>query len=110
MKHSTSQLSDDIRSVGLFALAFPFIVFWPFLSLAPIISLLGGSLSAARLVGNAAFLATGFWAVAGGLFVLRLLMPTAGRPIPAAVTGRRAGAYAVVWTLLYVAFWSTGSR
>jgi len=110
MNPQLTNLSDDLRSVGLFALALPFVALWPFLSLAPMVSLIGGSASVPWLLGNAALLATGFWGVAGLLVVLRLLQTRGAPMLPAAVTRFRAGAYAIVWTLLYVAFWSYGPR
>jgi hypothetical protein len=104
MTDATSPLKTDISRILAWALFLPVLGAWPFLSAMPLFSLWGGGLSLLDFSLNAVMLLFGFWPL------LALLIASAVLRAEGAGDLRRAGrerglwlgAYATVWTGLYL--------
>ena len=99
----TSQLKTEMPHLVASILVLPFLAAWPFLSALPVFSLVGRSDFDVSAVLNIVFLLTGFWAIAGGFWIMSWL--TAGRLGSAKGRNRMIviGGYAALWTVLYTA-------
>jgi hypothetical protein len=85
---------------------FPFLVVWPFLSAFPAISLIGVSTFDLTTSLNIVFLVTGFWTITGVILVflwlLRSEVRSQIRSLYGSNKGLLLGAYATLWTILYI--------
>ena len=97
-------LKRDVFRILAWSVCVPVLACWPFLSAMPGFTLMGSGLSILQVTVNVLLLITGFWPIAAAyvfyLFVRVAPAATARRP-----TGELAlllGAYAVVWTGMYL--------
>ena len=104
MSVQQSTFKTEVPRLLGWIVCFPFLVFWPFLSVLPVFTLLAGPTSALQGALNVLLLATGFWPVAIVLLGSKLLwsaMGGAGRR-PNGLTGLVLGGVATVWTIMYL--------
>lgn len=90
----------------------PILALWPFLSALPLVDLAAGGASAGWIAMNVFLLATGFWALLAGWLAVKLLQPGPSAQPPGPDEARRVmtkerrgvllGAYAAVWTTIYM--------
>jgi len=83
-------------------LIFPFLAAWPFLSALPAFSLIGNSAVDLSTSLNVVFLLTGFWPLASVFLVMWWLTNGKLRTLYRPDKGVFLGAYAAVWTGLYI--------
>ncbi|WP_349369933.1 hypothetical protein [Salinarimonas sp.] len=114
--YGTKQRTQTMRAQALRLLAWaaftPVLALWPFLSTLPLVDLAAGGASAGWVAMNLFLLATGFWTVLAGWLAWRLLRPTppaqapgpdeASRVLAKERRGLVLGAYASVWTVVYM--------
>lgn len=81
---------------------FPFLAAWPFLSAFPAFSLVGSSTFDLSTSIKVVFLVTGFWALASVFVVMWWLTNGKVRSLYRSSAGLLLGAYAIVWTGLYI--------
>jgi hypothetical protein len=100
-----TELPHLIASVAMV----PFLAAWPFLSAFPVFSLMEGSGMVFSTVLNIVFLATGFWSLAGGLWILSWLTDGRVQTVKSPHKMLVIGGYAATWTSLYTAYamWPT---
>lgn len=104
MTDITSPLKTEIGRILAWSLALPVLCAWPFLSAMPLFSLWGGGHSVLSFSIDAVMLLFGFWPVVALLCVGALLRVEGGQPL-GGTRGERGlwlGAYATVWTGLYL--------
>lgn len=99
----TSKLKTETSHLVASTVMVPFLAAWPFLSAFPAFSLMKGAAVDLPTALNVFFLMTGFWSLAGGLWIMSWLtkgsVPTARNRNKMLVIG----GYAAVWISLYTA-------
>lgn len=104
MPTPTSSYKPDILRIVAWSVALPVLCVWPFLSAMPAFTLVGGGLSPLAISINVVMLATGFWPLLAAGIVVAVLRT--GEPLEIRAgfreRGLLLGAYAAVWTALYV--------
>lgn len=104
----TSKLKTEMPHLVASIVMVPFLAVWPFLSAFPVFSLIDGAGSDFSTFLNVIFMLTGFWSLAGGVWIISWL--TDGR-LRAAKSPHKMlliGGYSVLWTAFYTlaAMWS----
>jgi hypothetical protein len=94
----------DARSFFSGLVAVPIICFWAFLSLLPIGGIFSGSPATLGFWINAFFFASGLFGAVAGYYLLRTLMWPKGRASIEAPSRVLIACYAVLWSVLYLAF------
>lgn len=99
-----SSLKSDIIRIMAWSVALPALCAWPFLSAMPAFTLVGGGLSTLAVSINIVMLVTGFWPLLAAAIVFAFLRTGPQIEIRARFKerGLLLGAYATVWTALYV--------
>jgi len=99
----TSKLTAEMPHLIASIAIVPFLAAWPFLSAFPVFSLMERTEIDASTLLNGMFLVTGFWSLAGGLWIMSWL--TNGKVRPARHPSKMLviGGYAAIWTGLYTA-------
>lgn len=99
--HNTG-LKNRIFILLAWILVLPFLAAWPFLSAFPVFSLMGSTSFDLSTSLNIVFLLTGFWPLATIVLALWLLTKGGVRSMYRSSKGLLIGAYATVWTTLYI--------
>lgn len=116
VEYGNKMRTDALRAQTIRLLAWaaftPILALWPFLSILPLVDLAAGGASAGWIAMNVFLLATGFWSVLAGWLAVRLLQPRPAAEAPGPDEARRVlakerrgvllGAYAAVWTAIYM--------
>jgi len=104
MTDATSPLKTDSRRIVAWALFLPVLCAWPFLSAMPLFTLVGGGLSLLDFSLNAVMLLSGFWPllVLYGASRVRRAEDAGRLRGTGSARGLRLGAYATLWTGLYL--------
>lgn len=104
MPSHASDLKHDVYKILAWSVCLPALVLWPFLSAMPAFTLLGEGLTAAEFSINVIMLATGFWSIATAYagYLFAGIKTAGGKDRPSSQRGLLLGAYAVVWTGLYL--------
>ncbi len=102
--HADISRSEAMRKTLADMVIVPLVLAWFVFSNGPLVSLATGGLAPMRLGFNVFFLATGFWGLLGGFFVIRGLMWKGTSPKSSGINRNYLGAYAGVWCVLYFVF------
>jgi hypothetical protein len=104
MPAPASSFKPDILRILAWSVALPVLCVWPFLSAMPAFALVGGGLSTLAISINVVMLVTGFWPLLAAGIVFAFLRTGAQLETRARFEehGLLLGAYAAVWTALYV--------
>ncbi len=97
-----SKLKIDGFLLLTWLLILPFLAVWPFLSALPVFSLIGSSTFDLSASLNVVFLLTGFWPLASVFLIMWWLTNGNVRALYRPDKGVLLGAYATVWTGLYI--------
>jgi hypothetical protein len=91
-----------VKTLLAWILVFPFLAAWPFLSAFPAFSLTGSTTFDLSASLNVVFLLTGFWALASVYLMMWWMTNGKARSLYRSDKGLLLGAYATVWTGLYI--------
>ncbi len=104
MPLSHGDLKLDVFRLLAWSICMPALACWPFLSAMPAFTLMGSGLSTLQIVVNALLLITGFWPIATAcvFYLLVRVAPAAIGKRPAGDRGLLLGAFAAIWTGVYL--------
>jgi hypothetical protein len=100
-------LKNDAARITLWAIFLPALAFWPFISAFPAIGIISGGGTLLTISIQAVLFMSGFWGVAATALAVWLLLGNqaeAGRFSRGGTAGLLLGAYATLWTGLYLVF------
>jgi hypothetical protein len=104
MTNLSPDRSQEMRKTVIDMVVVPLLIAWFVFSNGPLVSLATGGLAPMRLGLNVFFLATSFWGLLGGYFLIRGLMWKGTAPQGNGINRTYLGAYAGVWCALYLIF------
>lgn len=99
----SSKLKTEMPRLVASIVIVPFLAAWPFLSAFPVFSLVGRTGIDFSMSLNVFFLVTGFWSLAGGLWIASWMTNGRVQTAKSPNTMLLIGGYAAVWTGLYTA-------